>query len=438
MMMYPAPVRELRLPKSREDIARIQSERKQHAVRQAKRAPFFSGKLDHVDLDQLDQPNEWQKIPILDKDMLRAMSDRDFYESFCVQPGESDCVSEYWRSGGSTGQPLFYPRTHRDLGVAMTGFSRVFACAGSNLSARAHCSFPLGIHPAGQMMARAAERVGMRVLMAGAGTTTPSPLQLELMQRLSPQVWMGMSSYGLHLANLADQHGIDLAAGSVEMVICSAEPLSTAKREKLERMWGATVRDTFGMTEAGMMAAEDGEADGFRIWTDLFFVEVVDLETRRPVPEGEVGALVVTPLFTNNATPFLRWLSGDLVTYRSDVPGNGPFSIFPVIKHAHRTAGFFKIRGVNMNHSELEDLIFRDPAVNDFKCEALTLADQDVLRVSVEIKRGLESSGIVERLQSTIKRTFEVSAEIVPLEIGTLAKEFESSVKAPRIVDRRR
>jgi phenylacetate-CoA ligase len=435
--VHPTHVDTLRLPSSRQEIARIQSERKKHAVRQAKRTPFFAGKLDHVDLDRLDQPDEWQKIPILDKDMLRGMSDRDFYASFCIQPGEDDCVSEYWRSGGSTGQPLFYPRTHRDLGAAMIGFSRVFACAGSNPSARAHCSFPLGIHPVGQMMARAAERLGMCALMAGAGTTTPSLLQLELMQRLAPQVWMGMSSYGLHLANLADQHGIDLAAGPVEMVICSAEPLSTAKREKLERMWGATVRDTFGMTEAGMMAAEDGEADGFRIWADLFFLEVVDLDTRRPVPEGDVGALVVTPLFTNNATPFLRWLSGDLVTYRSEAPGNGPFSIFPVIKHAHRTVGFFKIRGVNINHSELEDLIFRDSDVNDFKCEALTLADQDVLRVSVELKRGFAPSGVVARLQSTIKSTFEVSAEVIPLELGTLAKEFESAIKAPRIVDRR-
>jgi phenylacetate-CoA ligase len=435
--MHPAPIDTLRLPTSREAITRLQSERKRHAVRQARRAPFFSGKLDHVDLDRLDEPDEWQKIPILDKDMLRAMSDRYFYESFCLRADEGDCVSQYWRSGGSTGQPLFYPRTRRDLDAATVGFSRVFACAGANLSARAHCAFPLGIHPVGQMMARAAEGLGMCVLMAGAGTTTPSPFQLELMQRLAPQVWMGMSSYALHLANLADQHGIDLAANPVETVICSAEPLSMAKREKLERMWGATVRDTFGMTEAGMMAAEDGEADGFRIWTDLFFLEVVDLDTHRPVPEGEVGALVVTPLFTNNATPFLRWLSGDLVSYRSDVPGNGPFSIFPVVKHAHRTVGFFKIRGININHSELEDLIFRDPAVNDFKCEALTLADQDVLRVSVELKRGTEAPGAVERLQSSIKRTFEISAEIAPLELGTLAKEFEASIKAPRIVDRR-
>jgi phenylacetate-CoA ligase len=287
------------------------------------------------------------------------------------------------------------------------------------------------------MMARAAERFGACVLLAGAGTTTPSPLQLELIKRLSPRVWMGMSSYGLHLANLADQLEIDLAAGSVDTVICSAETLSTAKREKLQRMWGAKVRDSFGMTEAGMMAAEDGEADGFRIWTDLFFVEVVDQVTRRPVPDGEVGALVVTPLFTNNATPFLRWLSGDIVTYRSEGPGRGPFSIFPVVKHAHRTAGFFKVRGININHSELEDFVFRDAAVNDFKCEALTQGDQDVLRLSLELRRGIDKARACEQIERAIKNTFEISAEIVLLELGTLAKEFESSIKAPRVIDRR-
>jgi phenylacetate-CoA ligase len=430
-------IAELRLPRSRAEIATIQAERKRHAVAQAKRSHFFKGKLDHVDPDRLDDPEEWQKIPILDKDMLRALSDREFYEDFCVAPDKGDHVSQFWRSGGSTGAPLFYPRTRRDLEVALNGFARVYACAGVDPSARVHCSFPLGIHPAGQMMARAAEWFGACVLLAGAGTTTPSPMQLELIKRLAPRVWMGMSSYGLHLANLADQLEIDLAAGSVETVICSAETLSTAKREKLQRMWGAKVRDSFGMTEAGMMGAEDGEADGFRIWTDLFFVEVVDQETRRPVPEGDVGALVVTPLFTNNATPFLRWLSGDLVTYRSEGPGHGPFSVFPVVKHAHRTAGFFKIRGININHSELEDFVFRDVAVNDFKCEALTRGDQDVLRLSVELKRGVDQTRACEQIERDIKNTFEISAEIVLLELGTLAKEFESSIKAPRVVDRR-
>jgi phenylacetate-CoA ligase len=191
------------------------------------------------------------------------------------------------------------------------------------------------------------------------------------------------------------------------------------------------------MTEAGMMGAEDGEADGFRIWSDLFHVEVVDPVTHFPVEQGQVGALVVTPLFTNNATPFLRWLSGDLVTMREDVPGNTPFSVFPVVRHAQRTSGFFKMRGVNLDHGEFEDFVFRNPVVNDFKCEAVTVDDIEVLRVFVELKRGVDPHSALEGVTDDIKRVFEITPEVVLLERGTLAKEFEASIKAPRIVDRR-
>jgi phenylacetate-CoA ligase len=248
---------------------------------------------------------------------------------------------------------------------------------------------------------------------------------------------MGMSSYALHLANLADQNGFELAGGSVQRVICSAEPISKAKRDKIESLWGAQLRDSFGMTEAGMMGAEDGEVSGFRIWTDLFHVEVVDPDSKEAVPDGQVGALVVTPLFTNNITPFLRWMSGDLVTCESEASGKSPFSVFPIVRHAHRTSGFFKIKGVNIDHGAFEDLLFRQWALNDFKCEALTLGSGDILRVSVEIKRGADAAAAIADLSNEIKRAFELTAEIVQLELGTLAKEFEASIKAPRIVDRR-
>lgn len=435
--MIPATRSDLRLPASAAEIRALQTRRKQHAVRQAMRAPFFRKKLEHVDLARIDDPEEWLSIPILDKDMLRAMSDAQFYEDFCIKPEGDDPTVEFWRSGGSTGRPLFYPRSRRDLEAALEGFARVLLCAGADRSARTHCSFPLGIHPAGQMMARAAQHLGMSVVTAGAGTTTPSHLQLELITRFGPQVWMGMSSYGLHLANLADHHDIDLARSAVELIICSAEPLSSTKRQKLECAWNARVRDSFGMTEAGMMGSEDGRADGFRIWSDLFFIEVIDPETRLPVREGEVGGLVVTALATNNVTPFLRWYSGDLVTCRHDVPGEGPFSIFPVLKHAHRTTGFFKIRGVNISHGEFEEFIFGNPCVNDFKCEAVAVGAQDLLRVCVELKRGTEPGGAVRLLCEQIKRTFEISPEIVLLDPGALAREFESSIKAARMVDRR-
>ena len=423
------------LPGTRAEIERIQSERKRRALTQARRAPFYAGKLEHVNADRLDDPDEWRKIPILDKETLRKLEDREFYEEFCIAP--DDGIAEYWRSGGATGTPLFYPRSYGDIAAAMIGFARIYDCTNCGRGGRAHVSFPLGIHPVGQMLARAASTRGIAVNWAGSGTTTPSALQLELIDRLRPTIWMGMSSYGLHLANLAEARGLDLAARSIETVLCSAEPLSDAKREKLARQWGAQVRDTFGMTEAGMMGAEDKAGRGFRIWTDMFLVEVLDPDTYVPVAEGNVGCLVVTPLWTNNVTPFLRWSSGDLVTWQRGDDDTGPFSVFPLIKHAHRTSGFFKIRGVNINHSDFEDFIFRNVDISDFKAELVTERDLDAMVLSVEVRRGVDATAMVEALTSAVRNQFEVTPRIAVVETGSLAKEFEASVKMPRFSDRR-
>jgi phenylacetate-CoA ligase len=425
----------LDLPKSPAAIERLQSERKRHALAQARRAPFYRGRLEHVDADRLDDPEEWRKIPLLDKDTLRKLDDRAFYRDFCL-PAD-DGIAEYWRSGGATGAPLFYPRSFADIEAAMVGFARIYDCTGCRRGGRAHVSFPLGIHPVGQMLARAAGMRGIAVNWAGAGATTPSALQLELIERLQPTIWMGMSSYGLHLANLAEARGLDLAARSVETVLCSAEALSDAKREKLARQWGARVRDTFGMTEAGMMGAEDEAGRGFRIWTDMFLIEVLDPRSHEPVKEGAVGALVVTPLWTNAITPFLRWSSGDLVTWQRGDDDSGPFSVFPLVKHAHRTSGFFKIRGININHADFEDFIFRNVDITDFKAEFVNERDLETLLVSIEVRRGVDPVAAAEHLKAAVHARFELTPRIVVVETGTLAKEFEASVKTPRFADRR-
>jgi phenylacetate-CoA ligase len=423
------------VPKSRAEIDGIQRERRRHALEQARRAPFYKGKLDHVDASRLDDPAEWRKIPILDKEMLRTLSDRDFYGGFCLKP--ADGIAEYWRSGGSTGVPLFYPRSFTDIKYALVGFTRAYECAGCAQGGAAHVSFPLGIHPIGHLMARSAAHCGIAVNWAGAGATTPSLMQLELIQRLKPDIWLGMSSYGLHLANLAEAHGIDLGASSVSTILCSAEPLSDAKRAKLARQWGAEVRDTFGMTEAGLVGAEDEAGLGFRVWSDMYLMEVLDPSTFEPVLEGKVGTLVITPLWTNNVTPFLRWSSGDLVTWREDADGAGPYSVFPLLKHALRTTGFFKIRGINLNHTEFEDFVFRNTHINDFKAELVTVRDLEILRLSIEVRREMESSAVAAEFLAAVKNTFGLTPEVTVLDSGTLAKEFESSVKIPRFADRR-
>ena len=128
------------------------------------------------------------------------------------------------------------------------------------------------------------------------------------------------------------------------------------------------------------------------MWSDLFFCEVVDENDRRAGARrrdrhaGDDGA------DNNNITPFLRWNSGDLISMRSKGDGSGPWSIFPVMRHARRTVGFFKVRGVNINHNELEDLMFFNQAIQDFKAEVVATDEGlDLLRLLVEPRRGLDT-----------------------------------------------
>jgi phenylacetate-CoA ligase len=425
------------LPASREAIAKLQSERKAIAFDRAKRAGWYKDKLDHIDPAKLDDPEEWSKIPIIDKDTLRQWSHDEFMGQVNIAPPEE--ISEYWRSGGTTGQPVFYPRTFEDVTYGLLSWGRSFPCIGIGAGDLCHISFPIGIHPAGQIWARSAHDFGVGMSWVGAGNAVPSAGQLQLIATLKPTVLIAMPSFALHLANLADVEGIDLTQSSVRTIVTSAETLSEAKREKLTRMWDAEVFDVFGMSEAGLMGAEGPAHDGIHIWTDLFYIEVVDPETGRQLPEGEVGTFCVTPLWTGHATPFLRWNSGDMVSYydRGESPGRYA-ELYPMIRHAQRTTGFFKIRGVNVNHSEFEDFMFRNPDVNDFQGVLVTdKSGMETLKLRLEVKRGVAGKTAAETVIREVKSIFEITPDIEVLAAGTLAKAFEASIKAPRFVDER-
>jgi phenylacetate-CoA ligase len=376
------------------------------------------------------------EIPLLTKDALRQIPAERFHDEFCVAPRAE--VVEYWRSGGVTGRPLLYPRSALDMEYSIRCFRRAFAVIGATADDLVHVSFPLGIHPVAHLYARAAEDLGIGTIWCGSGSNTPSLNQLELIRELKPTIWAGMASYGIHLANLAEAQGIDLAASSVRKIIVAAEPLSPAKRQTLERSWGAEVSDQFGMTEGALVSVQSPRHDGLHVWSDLFLCEVVDEATGEPVPEGTVGSLVITPLFNNNVTPFLRWSSGDLVSITRPGGGDQPWSIFPVMRHARRTVGFFKVRGININHSELEDLMFFNQGITDFKAEVSNAeTGLDVLRLFIEPRQGVDVDALQQRIRADVSRSFELAAEITFLDRGTIGKEFEASIKAARFVDRR-
>lgn len=177
----------LNIPKSREEIAKIQSVRKKIALQKARKSAFHQGRLDHIDEDKLDDPEEWRKIPLLTKDALREIPPERFFDDFCHAPRNE--IAELWRSGGSTGVPLFYPRTFEDLPYCLLSFARNLIAPNLGKKDTAQISFPLGIHPVGHVYARACQELGIGVNWAGAGNSTPSALQIDLIHRLQPTAW---------------------------------------------------------------------------------------------------------------------------------------------------------------------------------------------------------------------------------------------------------
>ncbi len=426
---------DLRLPESAEALQTAQDERRRTAFERAKTAPFFKARLGHLDAERICRPEEWAKIPILDKEQLRALSPDTFYNDFCL--GGRTAVSEYWRSGGSTGRPLFYPRTREDVHYGLLGFMRILTLAGLSPEDVCHMALPLGIHPAGHLMARAVEKIGAGAVWAGGGNTLPSMAQLDLIRLFRPTSWIGMASYGIQLANLAKSEGFDLSAAGIGKVVCTAEPLSASKRSKLAALWNAEVRDCYGMTEMMMLGGEDGARDGFRFWSDFCYPEVVDPDSHEPVAAGEPGVLIVTSLTTNNATPFIRWNSGDIVTLRPAEPGAGGFGLFPLVTHTHRTAGFVKVRGVNIGFTDLEDLMFNQSEVSDFRVEVTGEDGRDELDLHVELAPGSGEAGASAAVTAAVQRVFGLSPRIVPTEAGAIARAFEGSFKPARFLDLR-
>lgn len=431
----PEPTDTLMIPATAEELLELQNLRRIAAIGQAQKSRFNAGKLDGIDPEKALDPAEWAKIPILDKEQLRAMDPDEFYSGFCI--GARRGISEYWRSGGSTGRPLFYPRTAEDIRFSRIGFQRALDLAGFSAEDIAHMSLPLGIHPAGHMMARSGSDMGVGMVWAGGGNTLPSAAQLDLIRLFKPSTWIGMASYGIQLANLARSSGFALRQSTVDRILCSAEPLSDAKREKLSSLWGAEVRDCYGMTEVMMLGCEDEACDGFRFWSDFCYPEVLDEHTLEPVAEGEPGVLVVTSLVTNNATPFIRWNTGDVVTMRTGVERGSAYDVFPLIKHTHRTAGFVKVRGVNIGFHDLEDLMFGLDAVADFRVEITWQDDRDQLDLYVEFRSGTGEEDGRRQVADAVRRVFGLVPRQFVEESGTIARAFEGAFKPNRFHDLR-
>jgi phenylacetate-CoA ligase len=288
-----------------------------------------------------------------------------------------------------------------------------------------------GLHYAG-------EKLGCLVLPGGALTTEQRVRQILEMEAT---VVASTPTYALRMAQEAKQLGIDLAGSAVQRLILSGEPAGSipATKRLIEEQWGAKAGDTAGMTELGtIMIFECSEQpSGTHIIEDHYIEEVVDPETDRLVPYGELGERVVTS-FGRGFIPVIRYRTRDFVVR---VPGSScscgrTFDIYDGGIRG-RVDDMKLVRGTNVYPRAVEALVREHPEVDEFQIHLYTEGGvRDEIEVVVEIPdQDADHEGVLSRLGKSLAEAHEnLRFGVREAEVGTLPR-FE--LKAKRVLDER-
>lgn len=284
----------------------------------------------------------------------------------------------------------------------------------------------------------ACEKMGCLVLPGGAMTTD---VRVRTIVDMGATVVCSTPTYALRMAQEARTMGIDLATGPVERLILSGEPAGSipATKKLIEEQWGAKAADTAGMTELGtiMIFECDRQPGGTHIIEDHYIEEVVDPETDRPVPYGEMGERVVTS-FGRGFIPVLRYRTRDFVV---KVPHTGctcgrTFDLYEGGIRG-RVDDMKLVRGTNVYPRAIEAIVREYPEVDEFQIHLYTAEGiRDEIEVLVEIPDpDVDGYGIVGRLGKALADAHEgLRFGVRQAENGSLPR-FE--LKAKRLVDER-
>jgi phenylacetate-CoA ligase len=263
----------------------------------------------------------------------------------------------------------------------------------------------------------ALEASGATVVPVGVGQ---SRRLLDLIPVLGIDAIFGTLSFPAHLAARAREAGIDPRALNVRHVVTAGEPgagLGAVRRE-IEEAWGATVADTFGMSDVwSTMAGECGAGDGLHLTTaGHAILELVDPDSDEPIAleDGASGELVWTHL-RREASPLLRYRSGDLATVRTAPCACGRTT--PRIRIDGRTDDMLRVQAVNVHPGAVGAVLESFPGVGRHAVVAAGDPIAPPLRVYVECTNGApEAPAIAEELHARLRARFEV----VALAPGTL------------------
>ncbi|MCG8583582.1 MAG: phenylacetate--CoA ligase family protein, partial [Pirellulales bacterium] len=265
------------------------------------------------------------------------------------------------------------------------------------------------------------------LVVPGGGMNTLQ--RLELMRTSGATAVFCTPSYALHVAEVADDRQINLAALDVGHIVVAGEPGGSIRstRGRIEDAWQARVVDHAGASEIGPWGFGDADARGLQVLESEFIAEFLSVETGKPASEGELAELVITSL-GRTGSPVIRYRTGDLVRpYRE----HDLACRFVLLEGGvlGRADDMLIIRGVNIFPSSVEQIVRSFPEIVEFRLTATRLAEMDQLLVEIE-DRLHEPTRVAEELRLRLGLNVEVRA----VDLGSLPR-FEA--KGRRFVDRR-
>jgi phenylacetate-CoA ligase len=341
-------------------------------------------------------------------------------------------------SSGTSGRSTVFGYTRRDIETWSELMARSLVAAGITKNDIIHNAFGYGLFTGGLGLHYGAEKIGASVIPMSGGN---SKRQIMILQDFGPTVICCTPSYALHLAEEGKALGVDMKSLKLRVGIFGAEPWSKAMSVQIEKTFGITALDLFGLSEVigpGMaMECLEGR-NGMHIFEDHFIVETINPKTGEVLPEGEEGELVFTTL-TKEAFPLIRYRSGDVSRLITEPCrcGRTHIKMERVLK---RSDDMLIIRGVNIFPSQIEAIL---TAIEGLEPQYQLIIDKagalDSLDLHVEVSDKIFSdSGGVKELQKIEKRILKDMKDylgIVPnvklVEPSTLKKT------DARIIDKR-
>lgn len=378
-------------------------------------------------IEGVNSQEDFEKLPFSSKDDLRNAY------PLGIQAVPDEKVVRIHSSSGTTGKPVIIPYTAKDVDDWATMFARCYETAGITNQDRIQITPGYGLWTAGIGFQAGCEKLGAMAIPMGPGNTDK---QLQMMVDLKSTVITATSSYALLLAEEVNKRGLRDQICLKKGVIGS-ERWSEKMRAYIREGLGIELYDIYGLTEIygpGIGINCEHET-GIHYWDDYIYIEIIDPGTGQPVPDGEEGEIVITTLVKEGA-PLIRFRTHDISRI---IPGKCSCGrTYPRIDIIRgRSDDMFKVHGVNMFPSQVEDLLQNVDGVSSEY--AITIAhddekNKDIMILTVEAEGRVSFEATALRIRELFKSRIGVTPKVTVVPVKTLPR---SEKKTKRVTDYR-